>query len=107
MKKIICLALCVIFAALSFAACGGNNEKAAESGQLFTVWDEMKRDTMTALFKNASSDETKEIEMKKGEDKGDYTVFTCNADPETFDRVILTSGEDSTPELSFNAYVPG
>ena len=108
MKKILCLILCLIMAAAVLCACSENDTaKPEEAGQLFTVRDELKRDTMTALFRNTSTGGTKEVEMTKGEDGEDCSVFTCNADPEEFDRVTLTSGEESTPELSFNSYVPG
>lgn len=100
--RIICLILSAVLCLLPLAACGG-----AESGQTLYVRDTGAHDAVTATFLSTGSDETKEVELKQiGSGEG-YTEFSCTADPDQFDRVILSTAADETPELAFNPYISG
>ena len=101
MKRILSVVLCIILIA-ALAACGEE-----QKGNVFFVVDTKCRDDMTALFKSTDSDETQEVKMTKQESNDDSVTFACYADPDRFDRVVLTSGDDSTIELAYNAYVAG
>lgn len=103
MKKAILFLLCALIAVSALAACSDN----AEKGVTFTVMDEGEHETVTATFMSTDSGEQKEIRLNKNEKQGDYTEFTCAADPEKYDRVIITTDNDSTPELAYNSHVLG
>ena len=103
-RRIICLILSAIILCLPLCACGGSSGAAN-----FRVRDMFSREEMTATFKSTDSGKTLEVKMDKSKDKadGDFTEFTCYADPAEYDRVILSSGNAETAELAFNGYVSG
>lgn len=102
MKRAICILLCVLTAVTALAACGGT-----EKGTKILVIDEFSRDSMTASFKDTDSGETMQAEMKKSGTGAEHTEFVCGGDPDKYDRLVLTSGGDSTIELSYNYYTDG
>ena len=105
MKKVLCILLCAVLAALTFAACGENNAK--DKGHIIYVLDEKNSDSITAVFLSTDSDETMEVKMTKQETTDKGTQFAAQADTAKFDRVKFNNGDKTTDELSFNDYVQG
>lgn len=108
--RIFCLILCVVLCAAIVTACGADGSSTADSaegGHTLYVRDSRAREEFTATFKSTESDETLDIKMKKIDSGDDFTEFSCTADPEQFDRVVITCGEDVSEELAFNEYVSG
>lgn len=108
--RILCLILCAVLCAAIFAACSSNGSSTADSagsGHTLYVRDSRAREEFTATFKSTVSEETLDVEMKKIDSGDGYTEFSCTAEPEKFDRVVITSGKDVSEELAFNEYVSG
>ena len=104
-KRIICIILSALLVAAALAACGESS--GGGSGQIFTVRDTKNSEALTAVFMNSESGESQEIKLQKYESGDGYTDYTCKADPEKFDRVIITADGTETPELAFNRHVLG
>lgn len=102
MKRLLCIILCAVLAMLTLAACGSKEE-----GHPLYVRDDSSGENITATFKNTDSGETLEVGMKKIAAADGYTEFSCYADPEKYDRVILSDDRGSSKELAFNEYVSG
>lgn len=102
MKKIITAVLCIALTILLFTACGKTDDKTPK----FTAADKADRKEVTAAFKNTDSGDTLDVKLNREKSSDEKTaLYTGNADPAKFDRVIVTADGTETIELAYNDYV--
>lgn len=102
MKRIITAVLCVVLTVLLFTACGKTDDKTPK----FTAADKADRKEVTAAFKNTDSGDTLDVKLNREKSSDEKTaLYTGNADPAKFDRVIVNADGTETIELAYNDYV--
>ena len=102
MKKIITAVLCIALTILLFTACGKTDDKTPK----FTAADKADRKEVTAAFKNTDSGDTLDVKLNREKSSDEKTaLYTGNADPAKYDRVIVTADGTETIELAYNDYV--
>ena len=86
----------------------GNEEK--ESNGMHTVFirDDGKNSKMTATFLNTANGKTEDVEMTRSEESEDHVTFTCSGDPELYNMVHITYGDNIvSSDLAFNRFTAG
>ena len=102
MKRIITAVLCVVLTVLLFAACGKTDDKTPK----FTAADKADRKEVTAAFKKTDSGDTLDVKLNREKSSDEKTaLYTGNADPAKYDRVIVNADGTETIELAYNDYV--
>ncbi len=66
-----------------------------------------KSASMKATFVNSSSGQSEDVSMEKtGEGEG-YFLFSCAMDPDKYNLVHVSNGEDTTKDVAFNVCISG
>jgi predicted alpha/beta superfamily hydrolase len=103
MKKLLSIITAAVLSAAIISSCGN----APQNGHKVRIRDEFLSDEVKVKFLNTDTGDTEEVTPKKLDQKDDMQNYECSADPEKFDRMVITSDGDDSIELAFNEYVNG
>lgn len=84
-----------------------DEKPAAPKMHTLYIRDAGKSAELTATFINSVSGKSEDISMTKVNEGDDYITYSCEADTTLYNMVHITSGEDTTMDVSFNSFVSG
>lgn len=103
MKKRWIAMLLIAAITLTLSACASSSS----IGHTIYIRDEYKHDQLEATLLSTDVTDTQTVKANKLSADDDATLFSLSGDTEKFDRIVLTYGDESTVELSFNDYISG
>ena len=120
MKRIITVLLCAFICLSAMTACSVSStgsQSTADSitkntgtdAELHTLYfkDCKKREAVTAVFSNSSSDITEEVGMTAAGEDNDGYIYTCEGDASTYNMVHFSYDGFNTTKTAFNKCVSG